>query len=242
MGEAEKVIRSSGLASMVTRAAKHLTLFACVLFGGCAHADLPVDFVSRIALSPNGEFAAIVTSHSADEERVALFRVVDRKLLLAFERNDLASFLDRPSIEDMAWSPDSSFLKVGITDGDLEHRVVVVQPRRNGLLQLVKTEQGHAVAAKWGATGSSLFAIVAGDEPEDYPGGLVTIDVNSGVAKSVIADRPVTAILDVSAKRVLIKAPYEHTRKLSAAIIEILLPSLERRPFISAADETHQEK
>jgi hypothetical protein len=222
----------------------HLTLFAfaCALFGGCAHADLAVDFVSRIALSPNGEFAAIVTSHSADEERVALFRVADRQLLSVFERSDLASVLDRPLIEHMAWSPDSLFLKIEISDGDLEHRVLIVQPRRNGSLQLVKTEQGHAVAAKWRATGSTLFAIVTGDEPEDYPSGLVMIDVKSGVATSLIADRPVTAILDVSAKRVLIKAPYEHSRKLSAAIIEILLPSLERKLFISAAAETHQEK
>lgn len=212
-------------------------LLIVVVFASCAHAQVAVDFISRIAMSPNGHFVAILESGSGQVERVTLFRVADRQQLSTFVTRDFASLLDTPSIENMTWSADSSFLKIDITDGDLEHRVVLVQARRGSSLRPLHTEEGTVVAAAWAATGNKLFAIVSAGDPEDYPSGLVIIDADSGSATVVMDDRLVTAILDVSAERVLLKAPWDHKKKLPAAIIEILLPSLDRKVFLTSEGE-----
>jgi hypothetical protein len=217
----------------ITRAAALIHIAFVV---GCAHADLSVDFVSRIALSPNGQFAALVVSGEGAAERVTLVRVASRAVVSSFATNDFATFLDSPTIEAVRWSADSAFLKIDITDSDLEHRVLVVQADSRDTLQEVTIDKRSAVAAQWATSGHTLYVVASGTESEHYPSGLFALDLGTGKWKSVITDRPVTAILDVAADRLLVKVPYDAVHKLPAAVLEILLPSLTRRTLVSTRE------
>jgi len=157
-------------------------------------------------------------------------------MITSFETDHFTAFLDTPSIEGISWAPDSTLLKIDISDRDLAQRVLVVKPTPEGTLQEVIIRDRSAVAARWGMTGQMLFVVLEGSEPEDYPSALFALDLRTGSAKPVIDDRPVTAILDVVADRLLVKVPYDPVHKLPAALIEVRLPSFARKVLFLAPE------
>lgn len=199
---------------------------------GCAHADLPVDYISRIVLSPDGAHAAMVVSGSGPTEQIVVTRVATRQTVLTLGTADFVSHIEPASIADVSWSADGAFLKIDVTDGDMEHRVFTVRPSRPKSLAVVTAGGRHALAAEWAATGHDLFAVIAADEPENPPTGLFRVDPAGGAPRPIVTNRPVTAILAVSRDRLLLRVPTDVARKLPAAVLEVSLPSLAIKPFL----------
>ncbi|HEX8618085.1 MAG TPA: hypothetical protein VF911_10915 [Thermoanaerobaculia bacterium] len=215
-------------------------LLSCATVAG--DRKISVDAVSEIHVSGDGRKIALVSRYPDG----AVVDVIARgtsgaKPILAISEAFLSKRLEDARISSVEWSASGRWLKIEVSDGDVDQSVFVIDVTAGiDTLQEIRAAGRPVTSGSWSRSGDQLYVATSledGDVSE--ADGIYVVYLAEGRVRQLIRGVAVSARLAVADERIITKIQHVDDDVVRHVLVTIdlltgklrrLLPESERRP------------